>query len=231
MQARDIMTRDVCTITPTTQVDRIATLLLARRISAAPVVDAEGHVLGIVSEGDLMRRSESGTERHRSWWLQLIADPDTLAREYVKSHAMQAKDIMTRNVVSVSPEATIADIADILEARAIKRVPVVDKGRLVGIISRADLLRALVAGSKGLAAMGAADDHAIREALNQRMRAEPWVQSLYINTVVENGVVSLYGFVTSAQQRQALRVLAENLPNVREVKDELVVRSSLPLAS
>ncbi len=230
MQARDIMTRDVCTITPTTQIGQIATLLLSRRISAAPVVDGEGHVLGIVSEGDLMRRSESGTERHRSWWLQLVADPDTLAREYVKSHATQAKDIMTRHVVSVSPGATLADIADILESRAIKRVPVVDNGRLVGIISRADLLRALVAGTKG-PAMGAADDHAIRDALTQRMRAESWIQSLYVNTVVENGIVSLYGFVTSAQQRQALRVMAETLPGVREVKDELVVRSSLPLAS
>lgn len=230
MQARDIMTRDVCTITPTTQIDQIAALLLGRRISAAPVVDEQGHVLGIVSEGDLMRRTESGTERHRSWWLQLIVDPDTLASEYVKSHAVQAKDIMTRHVASVSPDAALADIADILESRAIKRVPVVDKGRLVGIISRADLLRALMSGAKS-PATGGADDHAIRENLRTRMRAEPWVQSLYINTVVENGIVSLYGIVASAQQRQALRVLAETVPGVREVKDEMVVRSALPLAS
>jgi osmotically-inducible protein OsmY len=124
----------------------------------------------------------------------------------------------------------LADIADILESRAIKRVPVVDKGRLVGIISRADLLRALTSGAKS-PAKGAPDDHAIRESLRTRMRAEPWVQSLYINTVVENGIVSIYGIVGSAQQRQALRVLAETVPGVREVKDDMVVRSALPRAS
>jgi CBS domain-containing protein len=227
MQARDIMTRDVCTITPGTTVDQIAALLLDRRISAVPVVDGEGHVLGIVSEGDLLHRSESGTEHQRSWWLQLFADPDTLAKEYVKSHAVQAKDIMTRHVVSVSPDTKLADVADILDSRAIKRVPVVEDGRLAGIISRADLLRALTTSRKA----GASDDHAIRETLTQRMRTEPWVHTLYINTVVENGVVNLWGIVATKQQAQALRVLAETVPGVREVKDELIVRSSLPLAS
>jgi CBS domain-containing protein len=227
MQARDIMTRDVCTIAPNTKVDQIATLLLDRRISAVPVIDAEGHVLGIVSEGDLLHRSETGTERRRSWWLQLVADPDTLARDYVKSHAVQAQDIMTRHVVSVSPDAALADVADILDTRAIKRVPVVEGGRLIGIISRADLLRALTSGRKA----AAGDDHAIRAELDKRMREEPWAHTLYINTVVESGVVSLWGIVATQQQRQALRVLVETVPGVREVKEELIVRASLPLAS
>jgi CBS domain-containing protein len=227
MQARDIMTRDVCTIGTSTTVDQIATLLLNRRISAVPVMDAQGYVLGIVSEGDLLHRAETGTERRRSWWLQLVADPDTLAREYVKSHALQAQDIMTPHVVSVSPDAALADVADILDSRAIKRVPVVEGGRLVGIISRADLLRALTAGRK----LGASDDHAIRAELAKRIREEPWVHTIYINTVVENGVVNLWGIVATRQQRQALRVLVETVPGVREVKEELIVRTSLPMAS
>ena len=146
MQARDIMTERVITVGPETTVREIATLLLERRISAVPVVEESGEIVGIVSEGDLIHRNEIGTElRGRSWWLRLFDDSAALAERYSKSHGAKARDVMTRDVVSVDETVSLADIAELLETKHIKRVPVIRDGRLAGIVSRADLVRALAA--------------------------------------------------------------------------------------
>lgn len=222
MQAKQIMTAEVQTVSPTTPVTAIARLLLERRISGVPVVDADNRVLGIVSEGDLMRRAEAGTARRRSWWLELFSEDSALAREFVKTHGLRAADVMTSHVVSVTETTGVADIAELLESRGIKRVPVVRDGRLVGIVSRADLLRALVA-AKDSAKPAATSDAALRDEIFARLRAQPWGETLMLNVVVEDGRVELWGATRSEEQREAIRVLAERVPGVRAVRDELNV--------
>ena len=142
MLARDVMTRGVLAVRAETPVEEIAALLLSRSISAVPVVDGDDRVVGIVSEGDLMRRTEAETYRRPSWWLELVSDPASLARDYVKTHGRRASDVMTRQVVSVTEDTPVDKIASLLDSRRIKRVPVVREGKLVGVVSRADLLTA-----------------------------------------------------------------------------------------
>lgn len=222
MQARDLMTTAVVTVSPETLVREIARLLLGHRISAVPVVDTDNRILGIVSEGDLMRRAEMGTEWHRSWWLSLTADVDELAREYVKSHGRRADDVMTREVVTVAEDTPAGEIASLLESRRIKRVPVVRDGRLVGIVSRADLLRGLAAHPPEPEGHSSTDDRAIREQLLRELRASRWASPASVNVVVKDGAVHLWGLVRTEEERQALRVAASNVPGVRAVEDHLV---------
>jgi CBS domain-containing protein len=225
MKARDIMTTDVVTVAPDTTVRQIATLLLKHRISAVPVTH-NGHVVGIVSEGDLMHRPESATERVQSWWLRAFADSETLARDYVKSHGRRAVDVMTRHVVSVTEEAAAADIARLLDTHRIKRVPVMRDGKLAGIVSRADLLRALVTGGLESVPAAAADDRGLHEAILKRARAEAWSEVLMLNVVVHGGDVELWGIVSSDEQRNAMRILVEGVPGVKSVRDRLTVLPS-----
>ena len=219
MQARDVMTTKVVAVGPETPVNTIAALLLERRISAVPVIDEERRVLGIVGEGDLMRREEL-TPRS-SWWLTAFGDPEALAQEFVKLHGQQAKDVMTREVVTISEETPLAEIAVLLEKHGIKRVPVLREGRLVGIVSRADLLRGLaVRGLKPMTPV-AQDDASIRAQLLDVLQREPWAGAHFLSIVVDDGVVHFWGLVHSDAERQALRVAAESIPGVREVKDHL----------
>lgn len=229
MQARDIMTTDVRTVGPETPVRDIAAMLLEHRISAVPVVDETGHVIGIVSEGDLMRHPEAGTVRRRSWWLELFADAETLARDYVKSHGLHAADVMTRHVVSVSEDTQVADIATLLESRRIKRVPVVRDGILVGIVSRADLLRVLATPASPQTP-GPAAGRNLHDELMQRIAAEPWSRSMMINVVVRDGTVELWGICRSQEEKQALRTLVERVPGVRAVDDRISVVHSIAFA-
>jgi CBS domain-containing protein len=219
MLAKDIMTSTVVTVTPDARVDGVARLLLKHHISGVPVVGAEDEVLGIVSEGDLMRRVETGTERRRSWWLSLIAGSEDLARDYVKAHGQRAADVMSREVVTVTEDTPVDTIARLLEERRIKRVPVVRGGRLVGIVSRADLLRGLA--TRGSQAESPTADRLIRERLLAALRREPWVTPAHITVVVNDGVVHLWGLVGSEEERQALRVAAREVSGVRAVEDHL----------
>jgi CBS domain-containing protein len=224
MQAQEIMTRDVCTVGPDTPVVEIARRLTERRISAVPVVDAAGRVLGIVSEGDLIRRPEIGTEPRRSWWLELVGSNDERAREYTKTHGAAARDVMTRHVVVVDESIGVGDVAEILQANAIKRVPVVRDGKLVGIISRGDLVRALARSPLPGAAAANRDDRAIEAELKRRIQAEPWADSVYLNYAVRDHVVEFWGWARSADHRNALRVLAQSVPGVVRVDDNLTDR-------
>ncbi len=163
MLAKDIMTTDVITITPSLAVEQIAQLLLSCNISGVPVVDAEDRLIGLVSEGDLLRRREGGTERQRSWWLNLLAGPEARARDFVKTHGHKAEDVMTREVMTVTPDTPVGEIAELLEKRHIKRVPVVEDGKIVGIVSRANLLHGLATYKERISVTPSPDDRAIRE--------------------------------------------------------------------
>lgn len=220
MLAKDVMTSPVLTVAPETSVTEVAKLLLERHISAAPVVDAQGHLLGIVSEGDLMRRQESGTERHPSWWLSLLSDPQDEAREYRKSHGLHARDVMSRQVVSVDGETPLYEIADLLERHRIKRVPVVRDGQVVGIVSRANLLQAFVAQSRPAAPVG--DDRQLREAVVEALRASG-ARMLYVNVVVSDGVVHLWGMAYNEDERGAMRAAAESVPGAKQVLDRISI--------
>lgn len=215
MQARDVMTTRVITVGEDTEITEIAKRLLENRISALPVIDSDGRIVGMVSEGDLMRRPESETERHPSWWLSLLLLPEQKAISYVKSHGRQAADVMSRRVVTVADNASLEEIAETLEKHRIKRVPVVRDGKLAGIVSRANLLHGLVARQSG--ACPSMDDQKIKAAVEKNL-SDAGVRTQLLNVVVSGGVVHIWGVVVTADERAAVRVAAENAPGVKEVR-------------
>jgi CBS domain-containing protein len=219
MKASDVMTSPVITVGPETAVRHIAGLLFKHRISAVPVLEND-RLIGIVSEADLLHRHEIGTEgaaRSSSWWLQLFNSDRSLA-EYVKSHATRARDIMTKDVVSVSPDTPVAKIATLLEERGVQRVPVLQGERLVGIVSRSNLVQALAAKGHAMNA-GDTGDGAIRTRLSAELERQPWWRQTASNVIVADGIVHYFGTVESEEQRQAARVAAESVPGVRAVED------------
>ena len=223
MKAADVMVTNVITVGPEACVEDVAHLLLTNRISGLPVVGAEGKIVGIVSEGDLMRRAEAGTGRRRPWWLAMLTGQEVLAAEYVKEHSRKVTDVMTRNVVTAAPETPLQDIATLLEKNGIKRVPIVKDGKVVGIVSRANLLQALASLRKQIEA-GAPNDGTIRENIVARLKAEPWTRPSLINVIVQDGTVELWGIVDSQTEKKAVRVAAEVTPGVRAVNDNLIIR-------
>jgi CBS-domain-containing membrane protein len=221
MRAADVMTSEVITVGKDASVREAAKLMAEHGISAVPVVDRERHVVGMVSEGDLLHRAETGTERRRSWWLEMVASTNQLAGEYVKSHSASVKDVMTRDVISVTEETIVADIAILLETNRIKRVPVLRDGRLVGIVSRANLVRALAMTINGRPSGAEADDRAIRDRLLNELKAQKWAEVSPANITVKDGVVHLWSSYYSDQEKRALVVAAESIPGVRRVEDHM----------
>lgn len=215
--ARDLMTPDVVTVPPETPVMAMARLLADRGISAVPVVDAEGKVLGIVTEADLIRRLAGEEDKPTSWFGALFADPASQAERYARTHGVTARDLMTEKVVSVTPDTTAAHIAQMMEKQNIRRVIVVENEKLKGIVSRADLLRALVAPVHEDAELS---DERVRRAVMAAMKNEPWTDTFYTMVEVKDGVVTFHGFRRSDAVQKALRVLAENVPGVKGVRDE-----------
>jgi CBS domain-containing protein len=221
MKAKDVMTPNVISIAPDASVLEALRLMLQYRISGLPVVDRNSCLVGIVTEGDFLRRAETGTERKRPRWLEFLLGPGALARDYVRSHARRVGEVMTYDVETVSEEAQLGDIVDLMEKRRIKRVPVLRNGRLVGIVSRANLLRALasVAAEIGPAL---ASDEAIRDRVIAELDSQRFGAGHLIDVVVRNGVVELWGTVVEAAQRDAARVAAETVPGVNAVKSHIV---------
>src|SRR5947209_7685270 len=235
MRAMDVMTTNVITVSPDTSVQEVAKILSERGISGVPVVDAQNRLVGIVSEGDLLHRVEMGTDRktgrRRSWWLDTVGSDEELARAYVKSHGRTARDVMTREVTSVSETAELAEIANLLETKRIKRVPVVRDGKLVGIVSRANLVRALAAAGSRLNADTATDDRAIRQKLLAELRGQEWVHTWAADIIVRDGLVHIWvSDDRPEEERQALRVAAENIPGVRGVEEHIVPAPMIPPA-
>lgn len=232
MRAIDVMTPNVITVNPETSVQGLAMLLSERAISAAPVVDSSGRMLGIVSEGDLLHRAELGTERpderRHSWWLEHFASG--LARDYVKSHGRAVKDIMTRDVITVVEETNLADVAMLLETNRIKRVPVMRDGKIVGIVSRANLVRALGATMAAPTSGAVNDDRAIRARLLAELGQQQWAARVWAqDIIVSGGVVHLwFGSDEPEERRQAVRVAAENVPGVCSVEEHLLPIPVMP---
>jgi CBS domain-containing protein len=225
MKASDVMVTNVITVTPDRTVMEVAEILLSNRISALPVVDTTGTLIGVVSEGDLIRRAEAGTEHARSWWLRLLMGREALANEYVREHSRNVADVMTRRVITASPDTPVAEIAGILERNGIKRVPIVRDGKVVGIVSRANLLQALASLGKQISVEKPLSDAGLREKVISRLRAEPWARTSLLNVTVQDGTVDLWGVVDSAAEKKAMRVAAEVTPGVRAINDNLIVRT------
>ncbi len=225
MQTKDIMTTPVVSVAPETGVSDVARLLLERHISAVPVIEPDGRLVGMVSEGDFLRRAEGESQRHGSWWLRLLSRRGENAADYVKTHGRYAADIMTRDVITVTQDTPAGEVAHLLESNRIKRVPVVRDGTVVGIVSRADLLRSLAAQRDTRTATASVEDATIRKQMLNEISASDWAPTYGVSVVVVDGIVQIWGLVDSQDQGEALRVAAENVPSVKGV--ELNV-SSIP---
>ena len=221
MRAIDVMVHDVATVRPDTDVADATKLLAEHDVSALPVLDQDGNLIGILSEADLIHRAEIGTEKHRSWWLEAVTGATTLAEEFAKSHGKKVGEVMTTGVISVTEDTPLSEIAALFERRRIKRVPVVKDGKLVGIVSRSNLIQALAS------AVGHIDQHdeadrQIRLQLLSKLKEQPWTGFGDRNITVSDGVVHLWGLVGSEAERKALLALAEGVPGVALVSDEMI---------
>jgi CBS domain-containing protein len=219
MNAGAIMTRDVISVGPETPVREIASMMLERRISGVPVVDAERQVLGIVSEGDLIRRPEIETDHAPTGWLSLFLSDEERSRDFVKSHGRVAREVMTKPATCVAPETPLDEVVRLMERHRVKRLPVVENGKLAGLVTRTDLLRALVA--RRAAAPAASSDQDVRERIDAMLRHEDWSTSAFVNVQVEDGIAHLWGTVESASQREALILAVRGVPGVKDVRPHL----------
>lgn len=224
MLAKDVMTRQVHTLPVDSSIFAAARFLLSSHVSAVPVVDSQGNLIGIVSEADLVHRVELGTERRRSWLLRLLRDDAAAAADYIKSHARSVADIMTRAVVTATEETTLGEIAALMDEHHVKRIPVVRDGKPVGVVSRANLLQGLLACTPPAGAAETTDE-AIRTTVELEFAKHHWPLTWPTNVVVENGVVHLWGYAPNAKARDACRIAAENVSGVRGVENHLAVLS------
>ena len=222
MRAGDIMVSPVVTVHPTSSVRDAAGTFIQHRISGAPVVDDAANIVGIITEGDLLRRVEIETERNRSSWLRLLTGDEDLAAEYVKARARRVADVMTKRVITVTIDTPINDIAETLEKHSIKRVPVLADNRLVGIVSRANVVQALATARDKLEMP--LQDSAIRKELLSHLKEEPWSDTWQLNFTVNGGTVDIWGICRSEVEREAIRIAAENVPGVRAVNNHLCMQ-------
>jgi CBS domain-containing protein len=229
MKASDVMTRKVISISPeATIVDAIG-LMLKNHISGLPVIDQEGKLVGIVSEGDFLRRPETGTERTRSRWLDAFFGPSGAARAYLRSHGSKVREVMTASPVTVAEHTPLDQVVHLMETHRIKRLPVVHRGKVVGILTRANLILAL-ASIQRAARTSRTDDRAIRDHILSAIREQSWTAGASIDVTVRNGVVDLWGTISDMAQRDALKTLVTATPGVRKVADHLIWRGALASA-
>ena len=221
MKASDVMTRNVVTVARETPVAQAIRLMLDNNVSGLPVLDDTGKVVGILTEGDLLRRSETGTEKHRPRWLEILMGPGRMGGEYVRTHGRKVEEIMTSDLVSVTRETPLDEMVRLMERRRIKRLPVLDDNVLVGIVSRADLLRSLLHALEAQHSEARRDDE-IREQILAELAKAAWVPRDGLSISVKDGVVDLNGVILDEKEREALRVVAENAPGVKAVEDHLV---------
>jgi CBS domain-containing protein len=221
MNVADIMTRRVISISPDATVEAAAKLMLERGISGLAVVDEDGVLAGVVTEGDLLRRDELGTERHRPWWLRMLLSPGRQAADFTRTHGRRVRDVMTVDVITVAEDASLEAVVEAMERHRIKRVPVTDNNHVIGVVSRADLLRALIVAERREPPI-ATDDRSIRSAILDALDKQSWAPLTTLNVTVADHVVDIWGTITNEDERRAICVIAENTPGVQQVNDHLV---------
>ena len=226
MKARDIMISPVVTISRSSTVREVAQAMMKWRISGVPVVDDANRIVGVVTEGDLLRRAEVGTEHKRSWWLEFLAGSTALAEDYVRAHAKTVKDIMTTDVVTASPDTPLSDIASLMEKRKVKRIPIVDTaGDPVGIVSRSNLVQALAMTKSKLEVP--MNDLELRRRILEKLDKESWTRGAIINVSVSDGVVDLSGVAPGDAERKAVRVAVEQEHGVKAVNNNLALMPAM----
>ena len=219
MLARDVMSVGVVTARAGTPLVDVVQTMLEHSVSALPVLDAEGQLVGIVSEGDLIQRDEIGTLPSRSWWLSAIGTRAQLADDFIKSHGKTAGAVMTQQVVTAKPDTPLQHVAELLERHKIKRVPIVEHGEIVGIVSRANLLQALALQQAAAQDAPASDDRALRVRLLEALQRETWADTSHLNVIAKDGVIHLWGQVRSQPEREALILAAKGVQGVKDVVD------------
>ena len=223
MIASDVMTRKVLSVTPDETVEKAANLMLQYGISGLFVVDAKGVLAGVVTEGDLLRRDEIGTERHRPWWLRVLVSPGRQALDFTHANGRRVSDVMTPEVIAVAPDSPLADVVATMEKQRIKRVAVIEEGRMIGVVARSDLLRALLSHVRdGKPSAAPADDRSLRAAILTAFETNSWAPMTTLNVTVANGIADVWGTITNPDERRAICVIAENTPGVQVVHDHLV---------
>ncbi|HTP90404.1 MAG TPA: CBS domain-containing protein [Xanthobacteraceae bacterium] len=218
MQVKDVMTQNVISVQATEPVLKAARLMLQNRISGLPVVSSKGDLVGIVTEGDFLRRSELGTQRRRPKWLEFIVGPGKLADEYVHNSGRKVEEVMTPDPRVVAEDDSLEKVVELMEKHHVKRLPVMRGSRMVGIVSRANLMHALASLARDTETSG--PDWSIRDKILAAIGKEGWAPR--INVVVRNGVAELWGVITDEREREGLIVVAENVAGVKEVHDHLV---------
>jgi CBS-domain-containing membrane protein len=219
MKAQDVMSWGVISVEASASVVRAAQIMLQNRISGLPVVDAQGTLVGIITEGDFLRRGELDTQRRRPRWLEFLIGPGQLATEYVRACGRKVSEIMTPDHQTVTEDTPLENIVELMEKHRIKRLPVLAGGKPIGMVSRANLMRALASVARE-GRLAAGDDTAIRNRILADLSKQSWAPE--ISVIVRNGVVELWGTITDERQRRAYIVAAENVPGVKVVHDHLV---------
>ncbi len=219
MLVESIMTTPVISVAPSASIGAAARLMLGHRISGLPVVGSDGTLVGMVSEGDFLRRAELGTERKRSWWLELLVGSGKIADEYVHAHGRKVEEVMAADVVTIRRDATLDDVVETMSRHRIKRLPVVENGKLVGIVARSDLLRAMANALPAADPVGAEDER-IRSDIVRELSGQSWGGRM-IHVHVDHGAVELSGAIFDERERQAAHVVAENVGGVTSVTDQL----------
>ncbi len=220
MQVKDVMTRKVISVGADEPIVKAARLMLQNRISGLPVIDATGRLVGIVTEGDFLRRGEIGTQRHRPKWLEFVVGPGRMAAEYVRASGRKVDEVMTPDPLSITEDDLLEAVVEQMERHRVKRLPVLRGGHMVGIVSRANLMQALVSLAREDKQVAAGDDSATRDRILASLGEQPWAP--LVNVVVKNGIAEFWGAITDDRERQALIVAAENISGVKEVHDHLV---------
>jgi CBS domain-containing protein len=221
MKAGDVMTRHIVSVNPESSISEAAQLMILNRISGLPVLDERGKLVGIVTEGDLLRRVETGTERRRPRWLEFLIGPGRLATEYVHTHGRRIQEVMTSGPETIVEETPLDEVVLLMERKRIKRLPVVRGDEVVGIVSRANLVQVLASLVRQTGDIDPGDAN-IRERVLAEIDKQPWSRGNVINVIVRDGIVELWGTILDERPRQAIRVAAENVLGVKEVKDHLV---------
>ena len=224
MKVEEIMTKDVIAVAPKTPIHEAARLMVDHGVSGLPVVDDDGNVVGIVSEGDLILR-EKPRER-MPWWKAFFGDAERLAVQYQKAHGTTVGEVMTRSLITVSPGFPIESVALILDQRRIRRVPVIADGQLVGIVSRGDLIKAL-AKAPAPAAAQPSDNRLVQE-MSARLAEEPWISNHGIVVQAKDGVLSLWGLVLTEAEKSAVETMARSIEGAKGIESHLMVQSEFP---